>query len=151
MDDTWLSDQILTRRLSSLDAGGVVLMNHAAGGRHWLYTIGNTVHGYPELLVFCSPGDTGTYEDLLCDLSRIMIDEDASPQPHRPLTLRGHHAYPIDIDRIFIAEYAYPALQQYLHAPKVTMLQLLIPDAEGRYPHEPDYTGGFFQPLLKCH
>jgi len=103
---------------------GIVIMNEDEP-YHRLYTIGNTNHNCPELMIFCLPRRCDESIDLLQSISRLM-------QKHK-MVFKQQHRYVVDncaftlvaMDRYYIAHFAGAALCHYNHAP-LQMLQILL-------------------------
>jgi hypothetical protein len=131
-------------------AEGVLIME-LESPFHYLYTIGNTNHQCPELLIFCDYFRTLEYRDLLTTMSQSMQIDETLFNLHQPYTVEGRTFSLIEIDRSYIVLFAEMALVHYNHAP-LRMMQLLTPDHNNCYPYEPAYDHMLRpQPICKLH
>jgi hypothetical protein len=150
MTDTTLTVAEHVRRAIEIDT--VAILNWTAGYANYLYTIGNTSHGCPELLLFCPQHMQERMGATLRELSQFMIANAVTPTPHRRLTHRRQHFYPMPLHRTFINDFAPVTLLHYNNSPRITMMQLFHADRKGRFPYDPDYDITYAeQPFLQFH
>lgn len=115
------------------------------GQRKYLYTTNNTDYHLPELLLFCDDKTRLKSRVVLEKLSQFMRRTGAIPEPHVILTFLKNHYYTIQVSRSFISDY----IQYEWVKNDPVMIQLVVSDRHGRYPHDPDYEqGSFIQPYL---
>lgn len=135
------------------ESGCIAIVTSQSARGLFLYTVGNTEFGLPELLVFCTEQSMTRTYSWLQKFCQFMQETAAIPHPHRELTFQKRHYYPILMDRALVDAYA-TAVNHYYNAPgRVTaVIQLISPDSRGNYPHEQSYTKASFQsPYLRCH
>jgi len=129
---------------------GHTIIGTTDGKRNFLYTVGLTEVGLPELLVFGMRHDHGAI--ILNDAARIMREKgafnDGDMTDDLANLITGFKAFSAEQGRNYVVQ----AIHYYEGTAKTPrFLQLVIPDREGRMPGQSNYDEAYmgrYQPLL---
>ena len=136
----------------TIKTDGIAVIVHKDNNNVWVHTVGNTVRGLPELIMFCSEYNIINNMYILQRMSNFLYEKNITIENNKEITFLGRHFHPVSVDNIFIHMFADIVLKYYNHSPKISFIQLLVPDRSGLYPYSPNYDNNYLnQPHLQCH
>lgn len=118
-----------------VDAHGmaVISVEGDAPGESFAYTVGLSAHDHPELVMMGIPPEV-THRLLNALGARVLRGEDLVPGTHEGLLANGYRLWVVPVPGDRTGEFF--ALAQLWAQEPVRGLQVVVPDAAGRFPHE---------------
>ncbi len=130
-DDGQSRDEVMGEVVEKVHAYGFTVIGVENGPHPFVYTVGLTGHGWPELVLaadrldFVGDPDTlpltmlGEWTNTLC---RHLIADRIAPRPNMVLTLYGSAVEFVDLVESTVADYAVPGIAQMLYGQRVRAL-----------------------------
>ena len=131
---------------------GVALVQGLMENSAFLYTIGNTQHSFPELMMFYKERTLFETGYILVQMSIFMQRTEACPISNGRLTFRKKSYHSLLAERSLVAPHVRELMFYYVSSPKISVIQLLIPDSDGVFPDSPNYNcKEMKQPIFRYH